>query len=280
MDKNEFLKELENRIRVLDKSEIKDILAEYSQHIEMRMDSGLSEEDAIRNFGDMDDLAAEILEAYHVNPEFEKKETVEDTKKNTKIKTWGTKIMSCAVVVPGGIKKVFGTVAKGLKRFFTSLLGLFSSLGNAVKKLFSKMSRSESKDNVLNTVDNATETVNEKKKMANKMALDKKVMGRCKKMISGLLFICMTIIVILCLIPVTIVGAFSIFGAGTLLVLLFQGYPVIGIWIICLGATIMSISLWFILISLLRKNKTEVCIAAADEEVETEELVITEEERQ
>lgn len=46
MNKTEFLNELEKRIRVLEKNEIKDILSEYSQHIDMRMESGLSEADA------------------------------------------------------------------------------------------------------------------------------------------------------------------------------------------------------------------------------------------
>ena len=51
MNKSEFLSELEKRIRVLDKSEIKDILAEYSQHIDMEISNGQSEEDAIKSFG-------------------------------------------------------------------------------------------------------------------------------------------------------------------------------------------------------------------------------------
>ena len=78
MNKTEFLNELEKRIRVLEKNEIKDILSEYSQHIDMRMESGLSEADAIKDFGNMDDLAAEILEAYHVNPEYERSERTMD----------------------------------------------------------------------------------------------------------------------------------------------------------------------------------------------------------
>ena len=71
MNKSEFLSELEKRIRVLDKSEIKDILAEYSQHIDMEISNGQSEEDAIKSFGSIDELTSEILVAYHVNPEYE-----------------------------------------------------------------------------------------------------------------------------------------------------------------------------------------------------------------
>ena len=51
MNKSEFLSELEKRIRVLDKSEIKDILAEYSQHIDMEISNGQTEDEAIKSFG-------------------------------------------------------------------------------------------------------------------------------------------------------------------------------------------------------------------------------------
>ena len=42
----------------------------------MKLQKGLSEEEAIRDFGPMRQLAAEILEAYHVKPEFDKKSSV------------------------------------------------------------------------------------------------------------------------------------------------------------------------------------------------------------
>lgn len=46
--------------------EQEDILQEYEQHIEMKIEKGLSEEEAIRDFGSVRELAGEILEAYHV----------------------------------------------------------------------------------------------------------------------------------------------------------------------------------------------------------------------
>ena len=68
MNKQEFLNELQSRIRILEEAEQQDILAEYAQHIDLRTAAGLSEEEAIRDFGDLEELAAEILEAYHVDP--------------------------------------------------------------------------------------------------------------------------------------------------------------------------------------------------------------------
>ncbi|MDE7257616.1 MAG: DUF1700 domain-containing protein, partial [Lachnospiraceae bacterium] len=73
MNKEKFLSELREYLSILDNQEQEDILAEYAQHIDMKIQKGLSEEEAIRDFGAVEELAAEILEAYHVNPEFRKK---------------------------------------------------------------------------------------------------------------------------------------------------------------------------------------------------------------
>lgn len=70
MNKTEFLEELAGCLAVLEEKEQQDILEEYTQHIDLKIDSGLSEEEAIRDFGDLSQLAAEILEAYHVNPDY------------------------------------------------------------------------------------------------------------------------------------------------------------------------------------------------------------------
>lgn len=70
MNKKEFLEELGGYLAILDEKEQQDILEEYSQHIDMKIENGLSEEDAIRDFGHIGELAGEILEAYHVNPEY------------------------------------------------------------------------------------------------------------------------------------------------------------------------------------------------------------------
>lgn len=72
MNKETFLEELRGYLRILEDQEQEDILEEYAQHIDMKIQKGLSEEEAIRDFGSMRELAAEILEAYHVKPEFDK----------------------------------------------------------------------------------------------------------------------------------------------------------------------------------------------------------------
>lgn len=49
MTKREFLKELEDRLQMLDEKERKDMIEEYSQHISMCMKSGMKEEEAIED---------------------------------------------------------------------------------------------------------------------------------------------------------------------------------------------------------------------------------------
>lgn len=68
--KEAFLEALQQGIAVLAESEQQDILEEYAQHIEMKISGGLTEEETIQDFGDIHQLIAEILEAYHVNPSY------------------------------------------------------------------------------------------------------------------------------------------------------------------------------------------------------------------
>jgi len=75
MNKKEFLKELEKRLSILEDTERKDIINEYKDTIEEKMKHGETEEDAIRDFGSMDELVREILKAYKINPEFQKKDS-------------------------------------------------------------------------------------------------------------------------------------------------------------------------------------------------------------
>lgn len=74
MNKAEFLQRLRQKLSVLDDRELEDILNEYEQHIDMKAAGAMTEEEAIADFGDMDELAAQILEAYHVRADFAENE--------------------------------------------------------------------------------------------------------------------------------------------------------------------------------------------------------------
>ncbi len=70
MNKEAFIAELDSRIAVLAEDERRDILDEYEQHIDIKVMRGMSEEDAIADFGRMEELVADILEAYHVRADY------------------------------------------------------------------------------------------------------------------------------------------------------------------------------------------------------------------
>lgn len=66
MNKVEFLDALHRRIDMLDDAEVVDILNEYSLHIECKVKCGMTEDEAVADFGDVGELAADVLAAYHV----------------------------------------------------------------------------------------------------------------------------------------------------------------------------------------------------------------------
>lgn len=71
MTKVDFLALLEQRLIMLNDEERADLLSEYEQHIDMKVASGLSEEEAIADFGDPEELIKELLDAYHLNTNYQ-----------------------------------------------------------------------------------------------------------------------------------------------------------------------------------------------------------------
>lgn len=77
MTREEFFAKLDARLSVLNEKERKDIMEEYQSHIEFKMQDGKTEADAINDFGDIDALADEILEAYHIDNNATKQKSLE-----------------------------------------------------------------------------------------------------------------------------------------------------------------------------------------------------------
>lgn len=71
MDKAAFLVRLQKNIGMLDDEEQKDIIDEYAQHIDMKVSEGMSEDEAIEDFGNFEDFVREVLSAYHVKAPFD-----------------------------------------------------------------------------------------------------------------------------------------------------------------------------------------------------------------
>lgn len=67
MTKTEFLNLLEQKLSLINDDERKDILMEYGTYIDDKMASGVSEEEAVSGFGNINELVSDILEAYKIN---------------------------------------------------------------------------------------------------------------------------------------------------------------------------------------------------------------------
>jgi len=67
MNKNEFLETLRKKLSILDGREVEDIILEYSNHIDQKIKDGKKEKEAVAGFGDIDDLAKEILKGYKIS---------------------------------------------------------------------------------------------------------------------------------------------------------------------------------------------------------------------
>ena len=253
MNKKDFLTELEKRIRVLEKNEIKDILNEYSQHIDMSMQEGMSEAEAIKDFGDLDELGAEILEAYHVNPEYEREEAFETTEETKVIYTEsGTKKFGKT------LKKGFCTMGRGIKSFFLAI-GMF------FKKLFTREKKEVTPEELAFKAEKK-----ELKKAKKEERKSKSVFSGFWRKVGIIIFVC---IMIFLLIPVAIAVFMSVFGSGMALVLVLKGYPLIGVTLAGVGASLMSIAVFILIINAIsnktkRRNKA---VEAVEYKEETEE---------
>jgi len=70
MNKNEFLEKLARKIKILNQNEVVDIIDEYAGYIDNKVAEGKSEEEAVADFGNVNDLAKEILSAYKLSEEY------------------------------------------------------------------------------------------------------------------------------------------------------------------------------------------------------------------
>lgn len=67
MTRFEFVNKLNGKLYLLSEEERRDIIDEYMGHIDMKMSEGKTEAQAIKDFGDIDELADDILRAYHID---------------------------------------------------------------------------------------------------------------------------------------------------------------------------------------------------------------------
>lgn len=191
---------------MLEAQEREDMLSEYAQHIELKMQSGMSEKEAIDDFGDIDSLIAEILEAYHIDP------------------SYGGKAKKSAAEGIG--KKASGVINRSKQSFSN-----FMEQQKEKQEQRMEQKREEDKDRP------------PRWKRKEGSGFEK---GEGRKMVETalqkILFVlkvafvfCVKACLVLVMLPAAVLTLFSLFGFGTLVVLLMQGYPLAGVTLVMLG---------------------------------------------
>lgn len=278
MNKDKFLTELREYLSVLEKQEQEDILEEYAQHIDMKMQKGLSEEEAIGDFGSVEQLAAEILEAYHVNPDFRRQSF---SFKLPRMMTGGARgsiqpqagqSYGNAPHKDGNIQEETG-LGKLCRRVKNMVTGALRGIGNAFRwtgrkcravgewliKPFKRGRRSKSGESVKRN-GTLTERTNDMGGYVGRCfrAVGRGIVTLCRWGIAGCIFCLKFMWNAAWLLFALFCAGFAmitLMGTGTLLVFLVQGYPFIGFFLICLGGLLCLGTLSYGAFTLLIRKK-------------------------
>lgn len=280
MNKETFLEELQQHLRILEAQEQQDILEEYAQHIDMKMLKGLSEEEAIRDFGPVQELAAGILSAYHVNPEFEennkKKKLPDFAKAADESKKMGSSalewIRKKASAAGNGIKRGFHLLTENCRKFFDRVKTFFQT----------GFSKSKGEDALEKKRQKEEKRMKEHGMTAEdswgKRALAATGRG-FKTMMQGLLLLGKWCLILLWngfwLCMSILCGLFALtalFGAGAFVILMLQGYPLVGVVMVILGILLCAGVLSFWCFSLIFRGKKETVQERREEEEYNEQI--------
>lgn len=70
MTKEKFVNELAKRLSLLDSKEVDKIIQEYLDTISKKMHRGITEEEAINELGDINEIAKNVLKSYKINENY------------------------------------------------------------------------------------------------------------------------------------------------------------------------------------------------------------------
>lgn len=265
MNKREFLEILREKLSILDENELEDILSEYEQHIDMKAAGAMTEEAAIADFGDIDELVGDILQAYHVRADF----AGEKKKDGAGTENW--------------MEKTEHRIGKFFHDCFQWLAEAFGEIGQSVREWAEKCAdfcrrlfadrKTEEKTEPLKAApkkDKMQEfSVKRIPQKEKKEKMEKKsgntflsgLAGMCRGCAAAFVW-CVKVLWNLFIGGTGVVMGFGssvcLFFLGTLVVLLAQGYPLVGITIGFFGLTLCALSVTaFCFTLIVRKRKEE-----------------------
>ncbi|MDO4294508.1 MAG: DUF1700 domain-containing protein [Eubacteriales bacterium] len=283
MSKEEFLRKLRERLSVLEEGELQDILGEYEQHIDMKT-TAMPEEEAIADFGDIDKLAEEILEAYHVRsgavgPGGSRGQAGFVQRACRAVREWG----GC---LGQRLSALFAAAGRFCARETERCRELFRGRRGGRKRGQGEEAADRENDGMPVPKTQAVGAQEAGIREAGTEAADRAAAKRCRP-VKGLLqrlwraFLTGCRLCLLCClwclrwswnlgwIGIGIfcgIGAcFVLFSVGLMAVLWAQGYPTAGLFVACLGGAMCSVSLTGLCFTLIWRRKRE----QATEQVES-----------
>lgn len=232
MNKQEFLEELKKRIGMLEDSEQQDILAEYAQHIDLRMEGGLSEVEAIKDFGHIDQLVSEILGAYHVKADFQEtppKPSIHPSAKHIRngCTSFMQKLKSAGTAVRDFMSRTWHRIQNWFSRVYKKVKGCFHRKPADSAPVQPSPKPPKERGPFFATLGSAL----------------RRGLNRLGRLCMALLYLCWNLCLLVCAAPVILVTLFIVLWLGVSIVLLCQGYPFMGITLCTIGALLVCCSL-------------------------------------
>lgn len=249
MKKEEFLTKLKKNLSVLEEKEIQDIVEEYEQHIDMKMKDGMSEEEAIRDFGDLKELTAGILEAYHVKADYQsEKKNIDFDKVKEESRKATEKATTALGKGAGMVGKGAGAAGKWCGRQVQKILNLLKTSCGHIKDMV-KNSREKSKG----------------KGLLGRLWL--LVLGVCTMVWKGIKWgvrLCWNLFWLGAGILMTFFTLCSIFLFGLTVVLLSEGYPLVGVLLVVIGSGLVGGALTLLCFSFIIRKRATVLDSGKD----------------
>lgn len=257
MNKEEFITQLKRSISILDDQEQQYFVEEYTQHIDMKMSQGMSEEEAVKEMGTVEELSKEILESYHVKINA----LEEQNANNAEYKRFFGNIKNRADKIYGKIVAGCKKTASGMKKFLTALknICLKPLLGNQTGDVTE--AASENTGAPISGEITPVDASGERKRGGFFWGTGRMIrgffggiMGLIKGCFRGMIWLagkCFYIALWFMLIMwnafcigVGLIGIFFtalfVFSMGVFLVMLTQGYPTAGLTLGALGASVSA----------------------------------------
>ncbi len=278
MDKATFLVQLQKNIGMLDDDEQKDIIDEYSQHIDMKVSSGMTEAEAIEDFGDFNEFVREVLNAYHVKAPFDQEDAVEAAA--TASPTAGDRLDDA---VRGGAQaagRAVDATKRGARKMASAVTGAAGKFSDRAKEAVSQASaaRAEARAEAAASGVEADRDGSESRAaaasgtsrgmIAEVGGMARSFGGVCWNVAKTAARWCWNFAVACLMASGGFMALVSLFCLGLGVVFLVQGYPVAGLTIAAAGCSMAFAAISFLLSRLIMRKHADdamACKAAASD---------------